>query len=68
MRTGSTAFLCPSKAEIVYNIQIRSKCKILVMILDDNSSLFRMMHFVLLQVESYMLKMEVSGWKTSFRK
>jgi hypothetical protein len=53
MRTGSTAFPCHSKTEIM------GKYKILMMFLDQNLTLLRMVHLVFLVVESCMLKMEV---------
>jgi hypothetical protein len=46
--------------------QIQSKCKIKMLFPDQNLTLFRMVHFVFLPVQSNMLKMEVEC-KQSFR-
>ncbi len=46
--------------------QKQSKCKLLMLFLDKNAMLFRMVHLVLLEAESYMLKIEVEQTQFSW--
>ncbi len=48
MHTGFYVFPFSSRAEITYSIQVKTKCKISILILDQNQTLFPMVFLLLL--------------------